>query len=299
MTETVHIIPVGFDYERLLHPISKEDLPADRIILLHSSPSDDDGAAYELASSMAEQLEYTLSHLDTEATIKRVENIYDYSEMYTLAYRLIEREITDKNDVWINISSMPRTVAFAFATAANVLTVENPEWRDDIHTYYVSPDQYYALDLLKELQKEHSFLEALTDMYSDECIQERLGSVSELLSKVERSGLTKGAKQMEDGNRYVEFPATPLPDLNDFEMRILRFLDSHGPTRSTSELARMLSVSMNSDEDPGSGISESFRSKVQYNTGKLETKGYIKREESSGGFETRLSTMGELWVDTH
>jgi hypothetical protein len=297
MGETVHIIPVGFDYERLLHPISKEDLPADRITLLHSSPTDGDEAAYELASSMVEQLEYTLSHFDTEATIERVEDIYDYPEMYTLAYRLIENEVADTNDVWVNISSMPRTVAFAFATAANVLTVENPEWRDDIHTYYVSPDQYYAINLLKELRKERSFLEALSEMYSDDRIEERLESVDELLSKVERSGLTKGAKQMHDGNHYVEFPATPLPNLNDFEVRILRFLSGHGPTQSTSELGRRLSD--HDEQNSDSGISESFRSKVQYNVTKLETKGYVERDESAGGFETRLSTMGKLWVDTH
>ena len=38
MTERVHIIPVGFDFERLIYPISQGQMEADRVVLITPSP---------------------------------------------------------------------------------------------------------------------------------------------------------------------------------------------------------------------------------------------------------------------
>lgn len=295
MGETVHIIPVGFDYERLLHPISKGTLDADRVRILHSSRETDDPEVRDLAETMVEKLKYAFeSHLDIEARVETVDDIFEYKLAYRKAYEMITNEVEDENDVWINISSMPRTVAFAFATAANALIIENTERRDRIHTYYVSPERYYVIDMLNELREEQSFLETLHERYDDQEIEDRLDAISGLLSNVDRSGITRGAKEMNAGERHLEIPAAPLPELREFEITILRFLDGAGPMESTSRLAKALADRLGEDSD-----SESFRSKVQYNVGKLEAKGFINREKTEKSFETELSTMGELWLATH
>lgn len=295
MGETVHIIPVGFDYERLLHPISKGNLKADRVRILHSSRETDDPEVRELVETMVEKLEYSFeSHLDIETQVETVDDIFEYKLAYQKAYEMITKEVEAENDVWINISSMPRTVAFAFATAANALIVENTERRDLIHTYYVSPERYYIIDMLNELREEKEFLGTLKEKYADQKIQRRSDAVTSLLSNIDRSGLTRGAKEIEPGQRHIEFPATPLPELREFEITILRFLDEAGPMESTSRLAKALADRLNEDLE-----SESFRSKVQYNVGKLEAKGFINREKTDKSFETELSTMGKLWVATH
>ena len=52
MTERVHFIPVGFDFDRLIYPISKGQLEADRVVLItHEGHPDDDATdrAAELA----------------------------------------------------------------------------------------------------------------------------------------------------------------------------------------------------------------------------------------------------------
>lgn len=295
MEEAVHIIPVGFDYERLLHPISKGNLNADRIILLHSSRKADDPEVRELAETMVEKLKYSFeSHLDIETRVETVDEIFEYKLAYRKAYEMITREVDSDNDVWINISSMPRTVAFAFATAAHVLIVENTERRDHIHTYYVSPERYYVTDMLNELREEKTFLENLTEKYDDQTIKDRSQSIVDLLSNIDRSGLTKGATEMEPNQRHIEFPAAPLPELRDFEITILNFLNEAGTMESTSRLAKSLAEQLNEDPD-----SESFRSKVQYNVGKLEAKGFVNRKKTDKSFETDLSTMGELWIATH
>lgn len=294
MEQTVHIIPVGFDYERLLHPISKGNLDADRVLILHSSRKTDDPEVRELVETMVEKLKYSFeSHLDIEATVETVDNIFEYKFAYQKAYNMIINEVERDNDVWVNISSMPRTVAFAFATAANALIVENTDRRDQIHTYYVSPERYYIIDMLNELRDEKAFLETIKKKHDDQVIEERFDAINALLSNIDRSGLTHGAKEIESGQRHIEFPAAPLPELREFEITILKFLDKSGPMESTSRLAKVLASRL--DEDPDS---ESFRSKVQYNVGKLEAKGFVNREKTNKSFKTELSTMGELWLAT-
>jgi len=43
MSDRVHFIPVGFDFDRLIRPISKGEMEADRVVLLtHEGEPDDD-----------------------------------------------------------------------------------------------------------------------------------------------------------------------------------------------------------------------------------------------------------------
>jgi hypothetical protein len=295
MTEDVHIIPVGFDHERLFIPISRNGLDADRVILIHSAEKPNTGEAQKLAERMADKLRRTFeSHLGLEVEKKQIPDVHNYKEAYKRGYEMITGELDQGNKVWINISSMPRTVSFAFATAANSLIVEDPKRRDKVHTYYVSPDKYYATEMIEELREQKELLEDLSEDTDDEEVQQRLDSVTELLSGIDDHGTTAGAKELEDGKLHVEIPATPLPDLTDFEKKLLRFLGEIGKAESTSDLGRQLAERSEDEE-----WNESFRSKVQYNVKNLKEKGFIEREEKEQKYETGLSTMGELWVDTH
>lgn len=298
MTETVHIIPVGFDYERLLHPISKGELHADRVRLVRGVRSDTAIEVRRLTERMIDELEYTLdSHLEVDVNLEDLEELYDYRAVYRSAYDMLTEEVEEGNTVWINISSMPRTVAFAFATAANSYIVENPSDRELLHTYYVRPEKYFAPEMLGELQNEVEFLEHIEGKIDDPEVSERLRTLESLVNEIERSGITKGAKRMDDGKLYVEFPASPLPNLRDFEIAILKFLAKEGSMPSTSQLAREFGEQRGISS--GSDDFESFRSKVQYNVDNLEDKGYIRRQKENNKFETRLSVAGELWVETN
>jgi hypothetical protein len=298
MTEKVHIIPVGFDYERLLHPISKGDLDADRVRLVDGKRDDTDDSVLDLADRMLRELRYTFeNHFDVEVEVAELDGIYDYRGIYESAYEMLHRELRDGNEVWVNISSMPRTVAFAFAAAGNTHVAENPGEREQLHTYYVRPEKYFAPEMIDQLQKEAEFLKQLENDEAKADIADRRQEIDRLVEQIERSGVTKGAKVMDDGKRYVEFPATPLPDLRDFEVALLKFLAKHGTMRSTSELAR--EFGRKEGMSPEAEDFESFRSKVQYNVDKLEDKGYIERHEQDNRHETTLSVTGELWVKTH
>lgn len=292
MTADVHIIPVGFDFERLSQPISQGNLDADRIRLLRGSSDSEAPAVRELAGRMLEQLEFTFDRiLGIEVETDEISDIYGFEDAYVMAYEMISDEVSAGNSVWINISSMPRTIAFAFATAANSLIVEDPDLREAIHTYYVSPEEYLVTDMVEELRETRDFLEAEVDETSSEAWRNRLNSLDQLVSQIDESGVTKGARQM-NGGLHVEFPAVASGELREFEEDIIQYLHQSGPTESTSALARQLAEALGSQTD------DSFRSKVQYNVKRLEEKGYVDRAGDES-YQTQLSTMGRLWAETH
>lgn len=223
------------------------------------------------------------------------QELYDYEEVYRLAHERILGELEDENDVFVNISSMPRTVAFAFATAADSLITERKDEFEDIrnrlHTYYVRPEKYVALEMLEELEKEVDFLDGL-DEGSD--IAERKERIQNLVDKVHEGGVTEGTKNPpERDEMYVEFPASPGREVEGFEEEILRFLKGKDALPSTSDLAKALA------EDLGEEYEGSFRSRVQYNVANLEDKGYVTRTKSGNRMETSLSTMGRMWMITN
>jgi hypothetical protein len=292
MSEKVHIIPVGFDYERLFQPISQGKLDANKVYLLHSSRKESDEEARRLAENMLAELERTFDTvlgIDVETEV--VENIFDFEDLYPYAYDRIEEEVEEGNEVWVNISSMPRTVAFAFATAANSLLIENNGYRSQIHTYYVSPEDYLVTEMIEQFRKEKEFLEKHRDT-GDE-FEERYNEISNTINKVDKSGVTKGASEMK-GGLHVEFPTIPSSDLHDFEIKLLHFLDEIGTAESISDLAKQLSGRLDENTDQ-----DSFKSKVQYNINQLEQKGFVKIEKEKNRHKPTLDTVGELWVDTH
>jgi hypothetical protein len=298
MTERVHFIPVGFDFDRLIYPISKGQMDADRVVLItHEGDPDDDATdrAAELASNMTNRLENSFELIDVEVEREPIdiEELYEYETLYPMAHEYILDELEAGNEVFVNISSMPRTTAFAFATAANSIIAEYQSEvegiRDMLHTYYVAPDKYLVLEMIDALEDAKDLFE---EMSEDIRVHPQYTNIQDLLNKIDENGVTKGARDL-DGQMYVEFPSSPGSDVEDFEETILNFLFEEDPISSTSALAEQLA------EEEGEEYDESFRSRVQYNVSKLDEKGYVNREKEGNRLETQLSTMGRMWVETH
>lgn len=298
MTERVHFIPVGFDFDRLIYPISKGELEADRVVLItHEGDPDDDATdrAAELASNMTNRLENSFELIDVEVEREPIdiEELYQYETLYPDAHEYILDELEDGNEVFVNISSMPRSTAFAFATAADSIIAEYQSEvegiRDMLHTYYVAPDKYLVLEMIDALEDAKDLFE---EMSEDIRVHPQYTNIRDLLNKIDENGVTKGARDL-DGQMYVEFPSSPGSDVEDFEETILNFLAGKDPIQSTSALAEQLA------EEEGEEYDESFRSRVQYNVSKLDEKGYVDREKVGNRLETQLSTMGRMWVETH
>ena len=294
MSENVHFVLVGFDYERLVIPILQGQLDADRVVVLRSGEYDDK-IGEELIARMVANIEDLATIMDLDVETDKVDNIYKYTEVYQESYQMLESELEQGNKVHINISSMPRTVAFAFATAANFLATEEPDRWDSVQTYYVPPEQYLVTEMISELREDRQFLENLLDGSGEVDAEQRLQEVSNILTTVKNKGITTGARKPETTGpqKYIVVPPTPVSGLREFEETLLSVLGQMGIAESVSELAEQIA------EDLSAEFDESMRSKVQYNIGSLEEKGYIVRQKKGNRYETQLSTAGELWVATH
>jgi hypothetical protein len=326
VTMQTHIVPVGFDYDRLIAPLVREQMDVDRVVLLEGAVGSQ--ANVEYSRRLAEKLEQDYRNLlgaETERFV--VEDVYDYDAAFEQAFALINAELDrdptsvdvdetvptdggtaaegataamaedDRGEVWVNISAMPRTVSFAFATASHSIMVERESDRDRIHTYYTVPEKYLETELAEELRAQ---IDLLGDLEGDldgelaERASERLESAREMLAEFDERGTTIGAKEI-NGSHVVELPVASFSNVKPFEEVILFTLGEHGEFESVSELAQALAREL------GEEYTDSFRSKVIYNVDRLGPggKGYIEQEEHGKSHRTRLSRIGELWVRAH
>ena len=289
-----HIVPVGFDYDRLIAPLVRDQLDVDRVVLLEGAVGSE--ANVEYSRDLASKLEKDFTNLlgaETEEYV--VEDVYDYDAAFEQAYALINGELDTGSEGWVNVSAMPRTVSFAFATAAHSIMVEREGDRDRIHTYYTVPEKYLETELAEELRNQCDLLESiLGGEVGDDRIAERLEIGRELLEEFDERGTTIGAKRFGDGH-IIELPVASFSNVKPFEELILFTLGEHEEFESVSELAGTLAREL------GEEYTDSFRSKVIYNVDRLGPggKGYIEREEHGNSYRTRLSRIGELWVRSH
>jgi hypothetical protein len=291
-----HVVPVGFDYDRLIAPLVREQLVVDRVILLEGAVGSE--ANVEYSQRISQKLEDDFRNLlGAETERVSVSDVYDYDVAFEQAFDLIEDELDADPDgeVWVNIASMPRTVSFAFATAAHSIMVEQPEDRERIHTYYTAPEKYLETELAEELRESADLLEDVAAGDVDEAaVRDQLREARALLAEFDERGTTIGAKEI-DGSHVVELPVASFSNVKPFEELILYTLGEHGEFDSVSDLAKTLA------EDLSEEYTDSFRSKVTYTVDKLGPggKGYVEREEHGKSYRTRLSRIGELWVRAH
>jgi len=308
-----HIVPVGFDYDRLIAPLVREQMDVDRVILLEGAVGSE--ANVEYSRRLAEKLEQDYRNLlgaETERFV--VADVYDYDAAFEQAFELINAELDrsgpagEQGEVWVNISAMPRTVSFAFATAAHSIMVEREDDRRRIHTYYTVPEKYLETELAEELREARDLLVELLEgaqsgRTDDERtvvttdlgrVRDRLDAIDGLLAEFDERGTTIGAKEV-DGSHVVELPVASFSNVKPFEEVILFTLGEHGEFESVSELAQQLAREL------GEEYTDSFRSKVIYNVDRLGPggKGYIEQEQHGKSYRTRLSRIGELWVRAH
>lgn len=291
----VHVVPVGFDYDRLIAPLVRDKVDVDRAVLLRGTVGSEDNVEHseEVARRLREDFE---SLLDAETETLTLDDVYDYDATFVQAYRLLKREHDAGNDVQVNVSAMPRTVSFAFTMAAHSVMMEDDDARDSIHIYYTAPEKYLETEMAEELQRVRHLVrrlkdEGLTDSVERE-LDERYQAVDELTREFEERGTTVGIQEI-DGSHVVDIPVEPLTDPKPFERSILFELSERGTVDSTSTLAEGLAERLDEEYD------DAFRSKVIYNVRSLKEAGYVRQKEEGKSHRTELSRLGRLWVDSH
>ncbi|MFO8114663.1 MAG: DUF6293 family protein [Halorubrum sp.] len=308
-----HIVPVGFDYDRMIAPLIRDQFDVDRVILLEGTVGSE--ANVEYSRNIARKLEQDFRNLLGAETVReRLTDVYDYDAAFERAFDLINAELdrdevtgggedgdaagddAAEREVWVNLCSMPRPVSFAFATAAHSIMVERQDDRDRIHTYYTAPEKYLETELAEELRANRDLLRELAESgaVDDDRVADRLDTTTELLAEFDERGTTIGAKRIGDSH-VIELPVASFQNVKPFEELVLFTLGEHGEFASVSELAETLAADLNEE------YTDSFRSKVIYNVDRLGPggKGYIEQEERGKSYRTTLSRIGQLWVRAH
>ncbi|MFP4633187.1 MAG: DUF6293 family protein [Halobacteriota archaeon] len=291
----VHFVPVGFDYDRLIAPLVRDRVSVDRAVLLWGDVdgSDEEGHSRRLTRKLREDFE---SLLEAETETHEIDDVYDFESTYATAYSLIEREYHDGHDVHVNVSAMPRTVSYAFTTAAASLVAEHDDARKRIMAYYTAPERYLESEMAGSLERTQHLMrrlkdEGLTDAVErelDECYHE----VVDLTREFRERGTTIGSMEFDDSH-VVDIPVSTYRRVKSFEAEILRELSRLGSVDSVSELAEHLAASL--DED----YTDAFRSKVIYNVRRLDEAGFVRQVEEGKSYRTELSRLGVLWTLAH
>ncbi len=330
-----HIVPVGFDYDRMIAPLIRDQFDVDRVILLEGTVGSE--ANVEYSRNIARKLEQDFRNLLGAETVReRLTDVYDYDAAFERAFDLINAELdrderrgvdaggeaggeersesgddVEEREVWVNLCSMPRPVSFAFATAAHSIMVERQDDRDRIHTYYTAPEKYLETELAEELRANRDLLRELVE--SDALADGSSGDADGDGAAVDPDRVADRLETTTDllaefdergttigakrigDSHVIELPVASFQNVKPFEELVLFTLGEHGEFASVSELAETLAADLNEE------YTDSFRSKVIYNVDRLGPggKGYIEQEEHGKSYRTTLSRIGQLWVRAH
>lgn len=125
MTDAIHYIGAGLklEYDHMHTPITRGELPADEVVLIHPSEQN------PIRNHFREQLTEALGDINEVSITSRElgrDEIYDcdYTEIYHFAYSELIDNLRDGNEVYINVSSGPVFLGYAFIYATFNLVLE-------------------------------------------------------------------------------------------------------------------------------------------------------------------------------
>ena len=129
--ETVHIIPLGHEIDRAVKPLVNKKI--DRVHLLAISPNADiDPVMKEKQVNYTQKVTDHMEDLSIQVIFHPV-NMFDVLDVLKNVSRIIVREKTDGNNVYVNMSACGRKTSFAVTVAAMY---------HEVVSYYVAADGY-------------------------------------------------------------------------------------------------------------------------------------------------------------
>jgi hypothetical protein len=289
----VQVVPVVFDRDRLVAPLQRNGLPVDKVILLHAATADATTPWNQLASRLLANVrrDLVMSGIK-ESAIESVEleELRDYEYVYKQAHEIISTHVARGDTIHVNVSSMPRTVGFAFAAVANHLPANMPRARNQVHLYYVPAKEYLLNTMYAKMQELIQALEAAPAIGADSQLGQAIKDAKEVIQDAYEYGQTKGVRPSSDGKPWVDIPIDAPGAIRPFERELLILL-SRENFPSVSALAEEWAR-----EHFQSPIQ--WKSKVIYNIGSLEQKGLVSLAREGRRSMPQLTSSGRLLAHT-
>ncbi len=206
----VHVIPVGFEYDRVVAPIL--EYPADELILLRSSREEYPGQ-HALEEAFLEKLSYLPIPKRTVAL-----DIYDLKAMFVSISKILSDELAKGRTVYINLSPAPKIELIALLMASSV-----PNQAGGIRLLYVKPREYM-----------HSKIVDAAKAVASDPSDQTIGRLRSIIETFTAHGLAVEAKEI------IELSPLPVESLSSTEKDILVTL-REAPVESLQELVDRLS----------------------------------------------------------
>ena len=144
----VHIVPVGFEVERVIKPL--QFLRGEKAYLIPSSES----------MGFAKTIQKKLGK-DVKTEIQEIDDYWDFEKNMDLMTSLAKQEIQNKSEIWFNLSSGSKLHATIGIILAQMLSYNYNSGR--VHTYYARAEKYRKKQSKEYLTKGLSQIESITE----------------------------------------------------------------------------------------------------------------------------------------
>lgn len=295
----LHVLPVGFERDRVAGPLIQDKLPADMVLLLRGrEPSDETDTHEAFGARMVELVRRdleTFAGVPAERITEEVlRDVHAYDLAFAWAFEFMDRKLREGWDLFVNISSMPRTVSFAFATAANAMFLGNPASQGRITVYYAAPRDYLVTGLREQLRSISELL-AKSEGGDGRAMLDAKSRLERLRDGIENYGMTRGIKPGRDGRSFIVIPPIPSQAPSDAERKILTALLNHPTGQSVADLTRSLAPFGGNEESMARWVHD-HKSAVAYTLRQLAKKGFILGSHDGRRLVARLTEAGALWT---
>jgi len=282
MEDKVHIVPVGFEYERMLWGLERYGVT--RIYVIRGVSELEHEIDYYV-----EKLKQRYSNLvETDNFREIFIDIFNLGEIFNVAKTIIETESLE-NQVYINISTATKLLAIGLTMAAWCADTDKMRYLPII--YYVRPKNY-----VQQLIPACYFkLKDLLKNFSEQKINKE--EVYAFLKELEisfRDFMEKGSAWGRE--EIISIPFMPIKPPSEFEMQILAVLEMYGgEVRRIEDLVK--------DFDPNKFLKRgskkprlALRSKIAYHLRNLEKRQLVQRIPNRIGTKVRITDLGKVFI---
>jgi hypothetical protein len=259
----VHIIPLGFEYDRIIKPII-ERYPAKKAYLLQGkSTSGDYSTEEKIARNFAKKIE------QLPVDFERLElDIYDFDEVFDNVYRIMRDEAAAGEAIYVHISPAPRIMFAAMMFASYLI-----EGDSNIELIYVKPKEYIIPQMIQ----------AISHLNRKDSVDKAVEELKELYERFNKFG--NGV----DVEEIIGLPPFPVQELSPLEFETLKVLLKEQEVESIQDLVLMINEQR---DEPVA------RSNIQYYLRELERKKLINTERDKKKLRIQIEPVGELYGKT-
>jgi hypothetical protein len=259
----VHLIPVGFEYDRVIKPII-ERYPAKKAYLLLGKTN---SGGFPLEEKLSRNFAKKIEQLPVDFEHRELD-IYDFDAVFDEVYRIMREEAENNEPIYVHISPAPR-VMFAAMMFASFL-IENDA---KIEMIYVKPKEYLYPQIIQ----------AMSHLNRKDSVNKAVEELKELYEQFNKFG--NGV----DVNEIIGLPPFPVQELSPLEFETLKVLLDEREVDSIQDL--VLLINEQRDEPVA-------RSNIQYYLRELERKKLINTERDKKKLRIQIEPVGELYGKT-